>query len=143
MTKSYDLAIRSSDNKSVITRVIKAGGVSVYGNPGYLRRGRWVALITKGNRISLMFKVASIEGPLKGRSANGEIRDSRYFIKADKRSIQQPEFLILQSVRGWFSIVRVITFLTMEAVIVGDTPSPPQTGIYIPNDTSKVSGTVF
>jgi hypothetical protein len=140
MPKYHDLAIRGSDKKSLIGRLIKAGGVSVYCRPQYLRSGKWVAIVTQGNRIQLMFKATAIEGPYKLKLSNGNTGQHRYFIKADKRSMQQPKPAILSPIKGWFAIgaFRYFNKATMKSKIVGETFG--RRGKYIDNGTREVSG---
>src|SRR5687768_15670213 len=90
VTKYHDLAIRWNDRKSSINRLIQSGSVAIHGRPSYFDIGKWVAIVSSGNIIQLMFKASAIEGPKKVKLANGGIKENGYIIKANKRTMQRP-----------------------------------------------------
>jgi hypothetical protein len=133
MPKFYDLAIRWNDRKSSIPRLRKAGGITVFGRPWYLRPGKQVAIVTKGNLIPLMFKVRAIEGLDE---------QNRYFIKGDKSTMDPLPSVLKLPIKGWYAIgaFRYFDAKTMKPVLIGGKFGSRN---YIDKDTAQVRGTVF
>jgi hypothetical protein len=107
MPKFNDLAIRWNDKKTSIPHLVKSGKVPVHGFPHHLPIGRWVAIVSLGNNIQLMFKASAIEGPKRVKLANGEIKENGYVIKADKRTIRQ----LKKTASAWSSGIEASTVL--------------------------------
>jgi hypothetical protein len=132
MTEFYDLAIRWNNRKTATRKIIEAGCVPVYGRPQFFERGKWVAIVTKGNVIQLMFKAASIEGPSKLKLLSGKTRDNSYLIHIAKKTIRQFNPGMPSPIQFWPAIGAFQYFdqVTMEQVIVGEYH-------HLPNDRFK------
>jgi hypothetical protein len=142
MTKFHDLAIRWNNKKSSINQLIKTGRVSVWGRPQYLRPGGWVAIVTDGNLIRLLFKVATIEGPKSLKLASGKTRENSYIIKAEMKTIRQPEETP-SPIKRWRAIGQYRYFDASKMKSIQINPTPRSSGKYIDNYTEEVSGTRF
>src|SRR6266498_1395775 len=140
MTKYHDLAIRWNDKKSSIRRLIQVGSVSVHGLPHNLKVGRWVAIVSPGNNIQLIFRASAIEGPQRVKLANGESWEKGYIIKADKRTIHQPK-ATPSPIKRWRAIGQFRYFDAAKMKSIQLDPTSRSSGNYINNGTEEVSGT--
>ena len=142
MTEYYDLAIRWNEKKSAIHQIIKDGFVTVRNYPLHFRKGKRVAIVTRGNFIQLTFKAANIDGPKKLKLANGKVRENSYRIKADRKTCHQP-VQISSPIKRWRAIgqFRYFDATTMKAVQIE--PRSRSSGTYIDDHIQEISGTKF
>ena len=103
MIKYHDLAIRWNDRNASIERLMQTGSIAIHGLPRYFEVGKWVAIVSQGNFIQLMFKASAIEGPKKVKLANGDTKEKGYIIKADRRTIRRPK-AIQSPINRWRAI---------------------------------------
>jgi hypothetical protein len=142
MTKYYDLAIRWNDNRSSFNQLKDTGKVAVWGRPQYFRPGGQVAIVTGGNIIKLLFKASAVEGPKRLKLANGKMRENSYLIRADKRSIQEPDG-IPSPIKRWRAIGQFRYFDAAKAKAIQIERKTSSTGKYIDNHIQEISGTRF
>jgi hypothetical protein len=88
----YDLAVRWPDGKQSLQRIIKLGGLPLYGRPKYLKipDGK-VAIVQHGGEISLLFSAKSIDGPRKVKVADGTFEDQGYLVRAKTGTLKKPK----------------------------------------------------
>lgn len=144
MPTDHDVAIRWNNSKSSLKQLKRAGSVSIHARPlHFLCPGGIVAIVSRGNRIQLVFRAAAIEGPQRVTLANGKSWPKGYRIRADRRTIRQPHPAPKSPIRGWHAIgaFRYFDAAKMRAVLVTDARG--QQGEYVRESEFETYGTSF
>ena len=144
MPTGHDLAIRWSDGKSSVRWLKRAGSVPIHAFPHHFRcPGGVVAIVSQNNDIQLIFRATAIDGPQRVTLANGKSRPNGYIIRADKRTLRQPEPAVQAPIRGWYAIgaFRYFNAAKMRSILVGNNLG--SSGEYIDNSSDEPSGLAF